>query len=165
MKDEESDFITTVSIITRRLKKGKSYDDFRKVWYHTTGFGVGGKEKGGSNQMFTLINVFEPNEVVVIGFTRTTLEQLGDAFKIEVEFRGKNPMDDVIESEIGRKFYALISEDDFSASGNVPYKSPAVSGKEINLEEFDKNLQVLRNLIADAAKKRDEINEGRKKEK
>jgi len=29
-----------VSIIIRRLKKGKTYEDFRKAWYHTTGFGI-----------------------------------------------------------------------------------------------------------------------------
>ena len=49
MKDENNEFITTVAILTRRLREGKSYDDFRKAWYHTTGFGVEGKEKGESN--------------------------------------------------------------------------------------------------------------------
>ncbi len=30
-----------VSIITRRLEDGKTYEDFRKAWYHTIGFGNG----------------------------------------------------------------------------------------------------------------------------
>lgn len=165
MKDVKSEFVTTVSIITRRLRKGKSYDDFRKAWYHTTGFGVEGKEEGGKNTMFTLINVFDPSEIVVLGFATTTLEQLKDALEIDVEYRGENPMDSVIEPEIGRKFCALISEDDFSAVGEIPYKPPSVAGKETDLTEFDENLQAIKGLFASAAKKRDEINEARKRKK
>jgi len=144
--------------------EGKSYDDFRKAWYHTTGFGVEGKEKGGSNRMFTLINVFDPREIVVLGFATTTLEQLKDALAIDVAYRGENPMDKVIEPEIGRKFCALISEDDFSAVGKIPYKPPSVEGKETNMEEFYKNLKALERLFAEASKKRDEIHEAQKGE-
>ncbi len=167
MKDEKSEFVTTVAIITRRLKEGKNYDDFRKAWYHSTGFGIEGKEKGerGGNSMFTLINVFDPREIIVLGFATTTLEQLEDALEIEVEFRGKNPMDEVIEPGIGRKFCALISEDDFSAAGEVPYKPPSVAGKETNLAEFYKNLEAIKKLFAAAAEKRDKINEARKPKK
>jgi len=161
MKDEKNEFITTVAILTRRLREGKSYDDFRKAWYHTTGFGVKGKEKGGSNKMFTLINVFDPSEIVVLGFTTTTFEQLKDALDIDVAYRAENPMDKVIEPEIGRKFCALISEDDFSAVGKILYKPPSVAGKETNMEEFYKNLKALERLFKDASKKRDEIHEAR----
>ncbi|MDY9923200.1 hypothetical protein [Methanobacterium sp.] len=44
--------ITTVAIVTRRLKEGKTYDDFRKEWYHTIGFGA-------SNKMYTIVNTFD----------------------------------------------------------------------------------------------------------
>lgn len=164
MKDENNEFITTVAILTRRLREGKSYDDFRKAWYHTTGFGVEGKEKGGSNKMVTLINVFDPREIVVLGFATTTLEQLKDALDIDVTYRGENPMDKIIEPEIGRKFCAVISEDDFSAVGEIPYKPPGVAGKETNMEEFYKNLKALERLFEEASKKRDEIDEARKRE-
>ncbi len=40
-----------VSIIKRRLKEGKTYDDFRKAWYHTTGFGT-------TSKLYTMINAF-----------------------------------------------------------------------------------------------------------
>jgi len=164
MRNRKSEFVTSVSIITRRLREGKSYDDFRKVWYHTTGFGVKGKGKGGSNSMFTLINVFDPREIVVLGFATTTLEQLEDALKTDVKFRGENPMDKVIEPEIGRKFCALISEDDFSAVGKVPYKPPSVAGKKTNLAKFYRNLRAIKKLYAAAAKKRDKINQARERE-
>ena len=29
-----------VSMIKRRLKEGKTYEDFRRAWYHNTGFGI-----------------------------------------------------------------------------------------------------------------------------
>jgi hypothetical protein len=29
-----------ISILMRRLKEGKTYEDFRKAWYHTVGFGT-----------------------------------------------------------------------------------------------------------------------------
>lgn len=164
MKNDKTEFVTTVAILTRRLREGKSYEDFRKAWYHTTGFGVEGKEKGGSNKMFTLINVFDPREIVVLGFATTTLEQLRDALDIDVAYRGENPLDTVIEPEIGRKFCALISEDDFSAVGKIPYKPPGVAGKETNMEEFYVNLQSLQRLFEEASKRRDQIHEAQKRE-
>jgi hypothetical protein len=69
MAAEKPELVTTVSILTRRLREGKTYDDFRKAWFHTTGFGVKGKEvEGSSNQMYSLINIFDPREVIVLGF-------------------------------------------------------------------------------------------------
>ena len=164
MAAKKSELVTTVSILTRRLREGKTYDDFRKAWYHTTGFGLNGKEvEGSSNRMFTLVNVFDPREIIVLGFATTTLEQLNDALDIDVKVRGENPLDDVIEPEIGRKFCALISEDDFSAVGEIPYKPPTIAGKETDPKEFEKNLQALQGLFAVASKKRDAVNEARKK--
>jgi hypothetical protein len=166
MTTKNSELVTTISILTRRLKEGKTYDDFRKAWYHTTGFGVKGKEvEGSGNRMFSMINVFDPREVVVIGFATTTLEQLEDALNIDVKVRLENPLDDVIEPEIGRKFCALISEDDFSAVGDIPYKPPGIAGKQTNMAEFDENLHAIQELYAVASQKRDAVNEARKKQK
>lgn len=129
MATNKPELVTTVSILTRRLKEGKTYEDFRRAWFHTTGFGVEGKEvEGSGNKMFSMINVFDPREVVVIGFSTTTLEQLEDALNIDVKVRGGNPLDDVIEPEIGRKFCAMVSEDDFSAAGDIPYNPATLGG-------------------------------------
>lgn len=164
MAAEKPELVTTVSILTRRLKEGKTYDDFRKVWFHTTGFGVKGKEvEGSSNRMYSLINIFDPREVIVLGFATTTLGQLEDALDIDVKVRGGNPLDAVIEPEIGRKFCALIAEDDFSAAGAIPYKPAGVGGKETGMAEFGKNLLAIAGLYAAASKKRDAVNEARKK--
>ena len=49
-----------ISIVTRRLKKGKTYDDLRKAWYHTVGYGLPGK-------LYSAINAFDQREIVVVG--------------------------------------------------------------------------------------------------
>jgi len=164
MAAEKPELIRTVAILTRRLREGKTYDDFRRAWFHTTGFGVKGKEvEGSSNRMFSTINVFDPREIIVLGFATTTLEQLQDALDIDVKVRGENPLDDVIEPEIGRKFCALVSEDDFSAIGDIPYCPAMIDGKETDMAEFWKNMKAIQALYAAAAKKRDAIIEIRKK--
>ena len=162
MAAEKPKLITTVSILTRRLKEGKTYDDFRKAWFHTTGFGVEGNDvEGSSNRMYSLINIFDPREVIVLGFATTTLGQLEDALDIDVNVRAGNPLDAVIEPEIGRKFCALIAEDDFSAIGDIPYKPAGIGGKETDMAEFEKNLLAVAGLYAAASKKRDAVNEAR----
>lgn len=164
MAAEKRELVTTISILTRRLREGKTYEDFRKAWFHTTGFGVEGKDKeGSSNRMFSMINIFDPGEVIVIGFSTTTPEQLEEALNIDVKVRGENPLDEVIEPEIGRKFCALVSEDDFSAAGDIPYKPAMIDGKVTDMAEFATMLQVLQGLFGSAGKKRDAVNEARKK--
>jgi hypothetical protein len=113
--------------------------------------------------MFSLINIFDPREVIVLGFATTTLGQLEDALNVDVKFRGENPLDAVIEPEIGRKFCALISEDDFSAVGDIPYKPAGIGGKETDMAEFARNMQAIARLYAAASRKRDAVNEARKK--
>lgn len=113
--------------------------------------------------MFSMINVFDPREIIVIGFSTTTLRQLEKALDIDVKVRGENPLDDVIEPEIGRKFCALISEDDFSAVGDIPYEPATTGGKETDMAEFENTLQALQGLFDAASKKRDAVNKARKK--
>jgi hypothetical protein len=166
MPPEKPRLVTTVSILTRRLKEGETYKDFRKAWFHTTGFGVEGKEvEGSSNRMYSLINVFDPREIIVLGFATTTLEQLEDALDIDVKVRGEKPLDDVIEPEIGRKFRTLIAKDGFSAAGDIPYRPPMADGKETDLAEFEKTLQALPGLFAAVSEKRDAVIAAREKKR
>ncbi len=153
------DPVTAVSIITRRLKEGKTYEDFRKAWFHSTGFGIAGT---GKNRMYSMVNIFDPKEIIVIGFSTATPKVMEEALKIEVKFRGDNPLDDVIEPSIGRTFALLVAEDDFGAAGEIPFTPAAVGGKPTNMTEFEMNLQAVASLFAAAANKRDAINEERK---
>jgi hypothetical protein len=154
--EETGDSVTEVSIITRRLKEGKTYEDFRKAWFHSTGFG------NGKNTMYSMINMFDPREIIVIGFSSATPKAMEEALKIEVKFRGENPLDDVIEPSIGRTFALLVAEDDFGAAGDIPFTPAAVGGKPTDMAEFEKSRQMIASLFAAAAKKRDEINDERK---
>ncbi|MGZ8892188.1 MAG: ROK family protein [Halobacteriota archaeon] len=120
----------TVSIITRRLKEGKTYEDFRKAWFHTVGFGT-------ASTLYTVINAFDPREIIVIGFVEM---DAGDdpmaILRIDVKERRENPLDAVIEPEIGREFGILVAEDDFSAAGALEYRPPSVKGEETDLIEI-----------------------------
>ncbi len=139
------------SIITRRLKEGKTYEDFRKAWYHTVGFGTPSK-------LYTTINVFDPREIIVIGFidfAEAKFDELLSGLRIDVKERLANPLDEVIEPEIGRKFGILVSEDDFSAAGAIEYKPPSISGKETDLEKLSHNLSEFGKAIAQASLERD----------
>ncbi len=139
-----------VSIITRKLKEGKTYEDFRKAWFHTVGFGVPSK-------LYTAINVSDRREIIVIGFVEIKPGQ--DPLKIlrtEVKERLTHPLDDVIEPEIGREYGILVSEDDFSPDGEIAYGPATINGAETDLTEVAQGLALAQELIAQASKERDE---------
>jgi len=138
----------TVAIVTRKLKEGKTYQDFRKAWFHTVGFGT-------SSKLFTIINPFDAREITVIGFVETDPEELRSKLEIDVKQRLDNPLDDVIEPQISRQFGVLVSEDDFSARGSVEYKPASIEGKKTNLAELANQLQEVARLITEASLKRD----------
>lgn len=140
----------TVAIVTRRLKEGKTYEDFRKAWYHTVGFGT-------PTKMYTAINVNDPQEIIVMGFVESELDQYLAGLKIDVKERLDNPLDDVIEPEIGRKFGILVSEDDFSPEGAIVYKPPSVSGRDTDLDEVYNDLSEIARMISLASAERDEF--------
>ena len=144
-----------ISILTRRLKQGKTYEDFRKAWYHTVGFGTPGK-------LYTAINAFDPREIIVIGIGEIKSEQ--DAMKMlrtDVKERLDHPLEAVIEPEIGRTFGIVVSEDDFSPSGKIEYKPASINGKETDFEEIAQGLALAKKVISMASQERDEA----KKEK
>jgi hypothetical protein len=85
-----------ISIITRKLRKGKTHEDFRKAWYHTVGFGT-------TSKLYTAINALDQREIIVVGFVEVKPGQ--DPMKIlriDVKERLDNPLEAVIEPKIGR---------------------------------------------------------------
>jgi len=138
-----------ISILTRRLKEGKTYEDFRRAWYHTTGYGT-------PTKLYTAINVFDQREIIVVGIGEITPEQ--DPIKIlriEVKERLDNPLDAAIEPEIGRTFGIVVSEDDFSPAGKIKYKPASINGKETDFNEIARALSSAQKLIAQATAERD----------
>jgi hypothetical protein len=131
-----------VAIIKRRLREGKTYEDFRKAWYHTVGFDT-------ANKMLSVINVADPREIIVIGLNETTIEQVRKLIAIDIKERKANPLDEVIEPDIGRTFGILVAEDDFSAAGALEHKPPTVNGKETDMAEVEKNLEEGARILAE----------------
>jgi predicted NBD/HSP70 family sugar kinase len=138
-----------ISIITRRLKEGKTYEDFRKAWFHTTGFGTVAK-------LYTLINAFDPREIIVIGLVEITAGQ--DPMKIlriDVKERLDKPLEEIIEPDIARTYGILVSEDDFSSAGEIKYKPSSINGKETDFNDIEKGFLLAKKLIAQASLERD----------
>jgi hypothetical protein len=147
-----------VSIVTRRLKEGKTYEDFRKAWYHAIGFGITSDKppEPPLGRLYTVINAFDPREIIVIGFgPEISEESLKSVFAIDVKDRLENPLDNVIEPEIGRSFGVLISEDDFSPVGELEYQQPSVAGVKTDLKELDGLRGLVKTEIEQASRKRD----------
>lgn len=140
----------TVAIVTRRLKEGKTYDDFRKAWYHKTGFGT-------SSKLYTMLSVNDPREITVIGFVELSVEEALAKLEIDVTERLENSLDDIIEPKIERKFGILISEDDFSSEGTVKYQQASLSGRNTNFNEIYSDMSKISDAISIASKKRDRL--------
>ena len=131
----------SVAILRRRLRQGKTYEDFRKAWYHTVGFGV-------ANRMLTVLNAADPQEIIVIGLTETTEEQARALVAIDAAEREDNPLDDVIAPEVERTFGVLIAEDDFSGTGAIAYRPATVGGVETDLVQVAKDIEQAASLLA-----------------
>lgn len=141
--------IKGVAIVTRTLREGKTYDDYRMTWYHTRGFGF-------PTRMLTVIDVYDPRKIHSIGIMELDdLEQLRSALEVDVEERLANPMDEVVEEEIVRQFGIVASEDDFSTAGELPYRPPTVNGEEVKYSEVEEAIDIAARMFTEAAQDRD----------
>jgi len=138
----------TVAIVTRKLKPGKTYEDFRKAWYHTVGFGA-------TTRMYTAINVFDPTEIIVMGFVESKVDKFMDGLKIDVKERLENPLDEVIEPEIGRQFGMVVSEDDFSPDGVIEYRDASINNEKTDLKKVYEDISKIAQMIKVASEERD----------
>ena len=138
-----------VSILTRRLREGKTYEEFRRAWYHTVGFGMPGR-------LYTSINVFDPREIIVvaIGEVKPGKDPM-DLLRIDVKERLEHPLEEVVEPDIGRTFGILVAEDDFSPEGRLAYQAASVGGKSTDFAEVSRALEMAQTVIARAGEERD----------
>jgi hypothetical protein len=130
-----------VSIVTRTLREGKTHNDFRRAWYHSVGFGT-------TNKMLSMLNVANPREVIVVGLTDVSEESANDLIALDAKERREHSLDDVIEPEIQRTFAILVSEDDFSASGEIDFKPPTVGNEVTDMVEVNEALRIGAELLA-----------------
>ncbi len=153
-----------IAIIHRRLREGKTFNDYRKAWFHASGFGA-------PTTMYTVVNAFDPREIisVAVGGGGGTFGEMKSKMKsilnIDVKERNASPLDDIVEETIVRHFGLVIAEDDFSPAGPLKYVAPGVDGEQTDYDEYVKMSTELAQLIADAARRRDELTEERKKKR
>jgi hypothetical protein len=152
-----------ITIIHRRLREGKTFDDYRKAWFHASGFGA-------PTTMYTVVNAFDPREIISVamgGGGGGTFEEMKSKMKsildIDVKERNASPLDDIVEESIVRHFGLVIAEDDFSPAGPLEYVTPSVDGEHTDYDEFVKMSAELAQLITEAAGRRDRLTEERRK--
>lgn len=147
--------IKGVAMITRTLREGKTFDDYRDAWFHTQGFGV-------PTQMLTVINLMNPREIISIGIMELEdLGQLASSLHTDVKERLAHPLDDVVEDNIIRTFGIVASEDDFSMAGEIPRKPPTVFGEEVDFTALEEATGIAADMFTKASDERDRLKKER----
>ncbi|MCA1706861.1 MAG: hypothetical protein LC808_27805, partial [Actinobacteria bacterium] len=96
-------------VFVRRLREGKTYEDFRDAWYPEVGFGVPSRVLSGPN-------IFEPREIVTVGFVNADvndLQSLGAQLAAQ-EAKRHDRIAEVIEHTELRTFFTIEDDSDFS---------------------------------------------------
>lgn len=132
-----------VAIVTRTLKPGKTYEDYRKVWYHSVGFGV-------PTTMYTIVDAHDPRKIISFGLLDMDAFQLIKEFEIDIKERRSHPMDDVVESTIVRQFGVVVAVDDFSPQGALTYGPPKVDAQITNYDEVQAALVAISSALSQA---------------
>lgn len=124
-----------VSILIRRLRQGKTYEDFREAWLPEKGFGW-------PTRVVTAQRMDDPREIVTIGFSdiepekaKALLDQVGidesgaedepppaerpqrdeDLTEVaNVQLARRTRISEVIEPEMTRAFYLQVADDDLT---------------------------------------------------
>ncbi len=98
-----------IAVLVRRLREGKTYDDFREAWLPEQGFGF-------PTRVISAIRADDEREVITIGFSELE-ESEAEAQLARVapqEQRRHDRIDEVIEPDMTRAFYVQVAEDDFT---------------------------------------------------
>jgi hypothetical protein len=98
-----------ITVLVRRLRDGKTYDDFRQAWLPDKGFGA-------PTRVVTGQRWDDDREIITIGFTSIEPDE-ADAFLRQIgpqEQVRHDRIDDVIEPEMTRTFYVQIADDDLT---------------------------------------------------
>ncbi len=111
-----------ISVFARRLKPGKTYEDFIAAWYPDKGFGIP------TRGPFVARNIADDREVLVIGFIdlpgRASLDEAMTRLAKQEQVRHER-IAEVIESTELRGIYEVSDEFDFSTDATVAAGRPA----------------------------------------
>ena len=101
-----------VAVFVRRLRPGRTFEDFVEAWDAEQGFGV-------PTRVFAGVSVEDERDVLTVGFVDVSAAQLAEGMSSGVaaaEAERHSKIDDVIESTELRAFYDLRAERDFTAA-------------------------------------------------
>jgi hypothetical protein len=114
-----------ISVLARRLRPGKTYEDFVAAWYPDKGFGFAGRGP------ILARNVADEREILAFGFIdlpdREHLEQALARVSAQEAVR-HDRIAEVIESTSIRGIYEVVDEFDFSTDASVERGRPAGLG-------------------------------------
>jgi hypothetical protein len=98
-----------VAVFMRRLKDGKTFDDFKEAWEADKGFGV-------PTRVFNAVNLADEREILSVGFVALDAEALAAGVEQAAaqEQVRHDRIDDVIESTELKAMYELATEHDFT---------------------------------------------------
>ena len=114
-----------VSVLVRRLREGKTFDDFVGAWYPDQGFGFPGRGP------IVARNLADDREIVAIGFVdlpdRGAVDEAMTRLAAQESVR-HDRIADVIESTSLRGIYEIVAEFDFSTDEAVARGRPPGTG-------------------------------------
>ncbi len=96
-------------VFVRRLREGKTYEDFRDAWYPDAGFGVPARILSGPG-------IADAREIMTIGFVDVEpdrLEHLGERV-LAAEAVRHDRIEEVVESTELRTFFVVEGDHDFT---------------------------------------------------
>jgi hypothetical protein len=114
-----------ISVFVRRLRPGKTYEDFIDAWYPDKAFGLPGRGP------IVGRNIQDEREILTIGFVDLPgREELAEAMEriAQQECVRHDRIDDVIESTAVRGMYEIEDEFDFATDETVARGRPAPRG-------------------------------------
>jgi hypothetical protein len=111
-----------IAVLVRRLRPGRTYEDFVNAWYPDRGFGIAvrGPVLG--------VNVDDEREILTLSFINLTLREQLEAELQRVadqEHLRHDRLADIIESTTVRAIYEQRDEFDFSSDESVARGRPA----------------------------------------
>jgi hypothetical protein len=117
-----------ISVLVRRLRPGKSYEDFVRSWYPDKGFGFPGRGP------LLAVNIEDEQEILAIGFLDLPSREqvMAELQRVAAQEAVRHDrIAEVIESTEVRGIYEVRDEFDFASDETVTRSRPAyVSRRE-----------------------------------
>ena len=97
-------------VLARKLREGKTYEDFRAAWFPEIGYGTPARVISGAG-------ILDKREIVTVGFVDTNTEDLADLEDrlAAAEIDRHDRIAEVCESTEIRLVFEIADDDDFEA--------------------------------------------------